>query len=96
MPARNGHETLTEFKRDTSRFLKRLRSTKEPVVLTVNGKAELVVQDAAAYQKLRELAERAEMMEFLRKSREDIEQGRTVPALEALDCLAKKHNLRMS
>jgi hypothetical protein len=33
------------------------KQTGEPVVLTINGKAELVVQDAAAYQKLRQIAE---------------------------------------
>jgi hypothetical protein len=40
-----------------------------------------------------ELAEQAEMMEFLRGSREDIEAGRTEPAQEALERLAKKHKL---
>lgn len=37
--------------------------------------------------------QRAEMMEFLRESREDIEAGRTEPALAALERLAKKHKL---
>jgi hypothetical protein len=45
-------------------------------------------------QRLLELAERAEMMEFLRESREDLEVGRTEPALEALERLAKKNNLK--
>jgi sugar lactone lactonase YvrE len=38
--------------------------------------------------------ERAETMEFLRESRADVEAGRTEPAVEALERLAKKHGLK--
>src|SRR5579859_3493398 len=85
--------SLSDFKRNTSEFMTQMKESGHPVVLTVNGKAELVVQDAASYQRLLELAERAEMMEFLRESREDLEAGRTQPALDALERLAKKHKL---
>jgi prevent-host-death family protein len=85
--------SLSDFKRKTAEFTTRMKKSGHPVVLTINGKAELVVQDAASYQRLLELAERAEMMEFLRESREDIEAGRTQPALDALERLAKKHKL---
>ena len=60
------------------------------MVLTVNGKAEAVVLDAEAFQRL---AERAEMMTFLQESHADIAAGRTTPAVQALDKLAKKHKL---
>jgi prevent-host-death family protein len=43
---------LTDFKRNTSEFLARLKQTGDPLVLTINGKAELVVQDAKSYQRL--------------------------------------------
>jgi prevent-host-death family protein len=85
--------SLSAFKRKTAAFMARMKKSGHPVVLTINGTAELVVQDAASYQRLLELAERAEMMEFLRESREDIEAGRTEPALEALERLGKKHKL---
>lgn len=85
--------SLSDFKRKTAEYLARMRESGRPVVLTVNGKAELVVQDAASYQRLLELAEQAEMREFLRASREDIEAGRTEPAVEALERLAEKHRL---
>ena len=60
--------SLSDFKRKTADFMARMKKSGHPVVLTINGKAELVVQDAASYQRLLELAERAEMMEFLRES----------------------------
>jgi prevent-host-death family protein len=44
--------SLTEFKRNTSELVENLKRTKHPLVLTVNGKAELVVQDAESYQAL--------------------------------------------
>ncbi len=44
--------SLTEFKRDTSHALKRLRTSKKPQVLAVNGRASFVVQEAGAYRQL--------------------------------------------
>ena len=86
--------SLSDFKRKTAEFTARLKKSGHPVVLTVNGRASLVVQDTASYQRLVERAEQAEMMEFLRQSREDVEAGRTEPALDAMERLAKKHKLK--
>jgi len=86
-------ETLTSFKRDTARVLDRLKRTGNPVVLTVNGKAEVVVQDAAAYRQLLELAgqgPRAEMAAFLEESRDDIAAARTLPANDFLESLGRR------
>ena len=69
--------SLTDFKKNTSEFINQLKRTGEPVVLTINGKAELVVQDAAAYQKLREVAEAANVLEGILEGLEDMEAGRT-------------------
>jgi prevent-host-death family protein len=85
--------SLSDFKRNTSEYMERMKKSGHPLVLTIHGKAELVVQDAANYQRLLELADRGEMRDFLRESREDIEAGRTEPAVEALERLGKKHKL---
>jgi prevent-host-death family protein len=90
----NGIDTLTNFKRDTARIMKRLRKTQEPVVLTVNGKAELVVQDAASYQALMERVERLETIAAVKEGLEDVAAGRTRPAQEVLENLARKHKLK--
>jgi prevent-host-death family protein len=55
--------SLTDFKKNTPDYLKQLKDTGEPVVLTINGKAELVVQDAASYQKLLDIADQAKVLE---------------------------------
>ena len=44
--------SLTDFARNAKTHLDRLRRTGRPELLTVNGKAEVVVQNAAAYQRL--------------------------------------------
>jgi prevent-host-death family protein len=83
-------QSLSHFKRNTAQVIEEMRQSGNPVVLTVNGKAEVVVQDAAAYQRLMALAEKAEMMEFLREAQADADAGRTVPAREFLEALGKK------
>lgn len=44
--------SLTDFQRNTRKFLERLRDSHQPMVLTVNGKAAVVMQDAESYQAL--------------------------------------------
>jgi PHD/YefM family antitoxin component YafN of YafNO toxin-antitoxin module len=44
--------SLTEFQRHTKAQLKRLKATGRPTVLTVNGRAELIVQDAGAFEEM--------------------------------------------
>lgn len=76
--------SLSNFKRNTAEFLCQLKETGRPVVLTINGKAELVVQDTASYQKLIELAERAERMDALRVSIDDMRAGKVSPVEDML------------
>ncbi len=51
-------QSLTTFRRQSGHFLKQLKKSKRPVVLTVNGKAAAIVQDAKAYQRLLDIAAR--------------------------------------
>jgi PHD/YefM family antitoxin component YafN of YafNO toxin-antitoxin module len=50
--------SLTSFSRNIKAHLKRLKRTGRPELLTVNGKAEVVVQNASAYQRLIESLEK--------------------------------------
>lgn len=43
---------LSDFQRNTKDFISQLKESHKPIVLTVNGKAAVVVQDAESYQKL--------------------------------------------
>ena len=77
-------DSLSNFKRNTPEFLGRLKQSGHPVVLTINGKAELVVQDTASYQRLIDLAGRAERMDALRASIDDMKAGRVSTAADML------------
>ena len=72
--------SLSTFKRDTAKLVRQMKKTKEPVVLTVNGKAELVVQDAASYQELLDAKERMEALEGIRRGLESMKGKRGKPA----------------
>lgn len=74
--------SLSSFKRNTLEFIEQMKQTGEPVVLTVNGKAELVVQDAESYQKLLDALERLEAIAGIKQGLEDVEAGRTVSMKE--------------
>jgi prevent-host-death family protein len=71
--------SLSDFKRNTSEFLERMRGSGHPLVLTINGKAELVVQDAAAYQKLLERVDEMEAIDGIKRGLADVEAGRVTP-----------------
>jgi PHD/YefM family antitoxin component YafN of YafNO toxin-antitoxin module len=87
--------SLTDFKLKTPEFVQQLKTTGEPIVLTINGKAELVVQDAASYQKLLKLAEEAEILEGIRRGLEDHEAGRVITLEQFKEEVRAKHGIRV-
>ena len=86
--------SLTDFKKNTSEFINQLKETGDPVILTINGKAELVVQDAAAYQKLRQRAEEAKVLEGIRQGIEDMNAGRTISLDQFKEHARTKHGIK--
>lgn len=78
---------MTGFLRDHKSHLERLRATGRPEVLTVNGKASVVVQDAAAYQKLIEVVEVIETERTIGERIRSLEAGD--PGVSADDTLAE-------
>jgi prevent-host-death family protein len=81
------------FRRNPGRFMKHLRETERPIILTINGKAEAVVQDARAYQDLLDLAAEANAAEGIRQGLEDVKKGRTRPAREVFDEIRAEHSI---
>ena len=66
--------SLTTFRRRAGDFMKQLKRSKRPVVLTVKGKAAAIVQDAGAYQRLLDIAARADAREGIRQGLEQSRQ----------------------
>ena len=68
--------SLSNFKRNTSDFIEQLKETGKPIILTINGRAELIIQDAGSYQKLLEIAEKLETIEALKPAIEEMKAGK--------------------
>jgi prevent-host-death family protein len=83
--------SLTEFQRNTREHIKRLKRTGRPEILTVNGQAEIVVQDAKSYQQLAERAQEAEEQARLRQSIAEYRDGQVRDVGGALAELEAKY-----
>ncbi len=79
--------SLTDFQRNTKSHLKRLKSTGRPEVLTVNGKAELIVQNAAAYE------ETLDAIRGIQPGLDEMAAGKGEPARKVLDRIRAKHKI---
>ena len=85
--------SLSTFKRDSNKVIRQMKKTKEPVVLTVNGKAAVVVQDAESYRKLLEIKERSEVVEILRQRLASRSRKKGRPAEDFFNEFFAKNNI---
>jgi hypothetical protein len=79
--------SLTDFQRHTKAHLKRLKASRRPTVLTVNGKAELIVQDAAAFEEM------LDAIRGIQRGLEGMKAGTGKPFRAALDEMRAKHRI---
>jgi PHD/YefM family antitoxin component YafN of YafNO toxin-antitoxin module len=89
----NDIQSLTTFCRRSGDFMKQLKKTRHPVVLTVKGKAAAIVQDAEAYQRLLDIAARADANEGIRQGLEDAKKGGVRPAREFFENFEAEHGI---
>jgi prevent-host-death family protein len=82
--------SVTEFQRNAKQYVGKLKDSKTPLILTVNGRAELVVQDAASYQELLNRLTELEAIAAIRTGLRDAQEGRVRPARSALKQLGSK------
>jgi PHD/YefM family antitoxin component YafN of YafNO toxin-antitoxin module len=80
-------QSVTAFKRNTNGMMKRLRKTGRPLVLTVKGKAEMVVLDPATYQ---HVAEHLDTIACIRRGLEQAKKGLGRPLDEVFDELERE------
>ncbi len=81
--ASQGINSLSNFQQNTTQFIEELRETGQPMVLTVDGKAKVIIQDVRSYQKLLELVERLETIEALQVAINQMKAGEGQPVDEA-------------
>lgn len=83
--------SVTEFQRNIKEYVGKLKEKRSPLVLTVNGRAELVVQDALSYQALLDRLEEAETMAAIRRGIEQTDRGEAISLDQAEARLRTKH-----
>jgi prevent-host-death family protein len=79
--------SLTTFKRNSSGLMKHMKKTGRPLVLTINGKAEAVLLDAAAYQ---EVAEHLDAVASIRRGLVQAKRGEGRVAEDVLTDLERE------
>lgn len=85
--------SLTDFKRRSAELLAQLKTSQRPLVLTVNGRAEAVVQNAAAYMRMTRLLEELETVTGIRRGLADVEAGRVTPLEDVAGAFEREHGL---
>jgi len=83
-------DSLTAFRRDTSRQLKELARTGRPKLLTDNGKAALVVQDAAAFETM---MDRLEVLAGVARGLAAMRAGDHQPAQAVFEQIASRRRI---
>ena len=82
--------SLTDFQRNAKAHLRRLKSTGRPEVLTVNGRAELIVQDAAAFEDM------LDAIRGIQRGLDEMKAGKGEPARKVLDRIRAKYKIPRS
>lgn len=86
-------QTLSEFKQNASKMVKQVQETGEPVVLTVNGKPAVVIQDIHTYQQMAD-ADYRESIAIIKQRMKDVEDSDNWPTHgEVFERLRKRYNI---
>jgi len=86
-------QSLSVFKRDSSKFIKQIKKTGEPIVLTVNGKAAAVIHDPDSYQAYLREKDRQDTIASVRRGIADARAGRVTEAEVFFKEFEKKHGI---
>ncbi len=76
----NDIEPLSEFRKKSADFVKRLKKEKQPIVLTQHGKSAAVLMDVSEFERF---TKKMEMLEDLLEAKQQVEQGKTYSMDEA-------------
>jgi len=87
--------SLSDFQRNTRDHIRKLKKSGKPAVLTVNGQAEVVVQSAAAYQKLVDDRELLESIRSIGRGLKQAKRGEGRPMREFLEAFAREHGITL-
>ena len=82
---------LSSFRQNASEIIKQLGSCRRPQYITVNGKVEVVLQDAATYQAQMDKIEELETMLSIQRGLEDVANKRVKPLEDVVKGIKARH-----
>lgn len=80
--------SLTDFQRNARSHLERLKESGQPEILTINGQAEIVVQNATAYQ---DMVDKLDAIEGVRRGLESMKRGEGRSVNAFFEDIERKH-----
>lgn len=88
-------DSVTNLKRQATALVAQLRDEGQAVVLTINGKVELMVQDAGSHEMLVELVDRLETIAALREGLQEINAGKGLSLEQVKDEVRRKYGIAL-
>lgn len=67
--------SLTDFTRNARAYIQQIRESKNPIALTVNGDAQVIVQDAESFQKMIDELDHRRFIAAMRESEAAVRNG---------------------
>ena len=86
-------DSLAHFQENTTEIIERLKTSGQPLTLTVDGETEIVVQAAKPYRRMLDLLDRAEAFEGIRRGLASMERGEGRPAEEVFEDIRRRHGI---
>lgn len=85
----NDIKPLSEFRANAAKFVKQVKETKRPIILTQHGKSAAVLLDVAAYQAL---VEKLELLQEIQIAEKQISEGKYLTSEQVKERIAERYN----
>jgi prevent-host-death family protein len=86
--------SLTDFQRNAKALIGKVKESRNPLVLTIHGRAEVVIQDAESYQGMLDRLRALEDLAAIREGLAQADAGITRSADEFFAGFVKQHGIQ--
>ncbi|MGJ0489730.1 type II toxin-antitoxin system Phd/YefM family antitoxin [Methylobacter sp.] len=82
---------ISYLKADAAEVIENLKATHQPIIITQNGEAAMVIQSVADYE---QTLETLALLKILAQSQQAVSNGKTVTSAEAFSQLRQRRGLK--
>ncbi|MEE9310829.1 MAG: type II toxin-antitoxin system Phd/YefM family antitoxin [Planctomycetota bacterium] len=82
-------KSISYLKANTAEIIRELNNGEEPLIVTQNGEAKVIVQDLAEYERMQE---DFALMKILSMGRENAQKGKSMTVAESRKKLRRRHD----